>query len=62
MKAFFEKAKKLAPRLLMTISPSAASVVSIAPPPMAEDPVPPVTSGEESAMPSSATQQNAEVA
>jgi hypothetical protein len=27
-----------------------------------EDPVPPSTSGEESAMPSSATEQNAEVA
>jgi hypothetical protein len=61
MKAFFEKAKKLAPALLTTIFPSAASAVSIAPPPAAEDPVPPSTSGEETAMPSSATEQNAEV-
>jgi hypothetical protein len=51
MKAFFEKAKKLAPALLTTISPSAASAVSAVPPPAVEDPVPPSTSGEESACP-----------
>jgi hypothetical protein len=61
MKAFFEKAKKLAPALLTTISPSAASAVSATPPPVAEDPVPPSTSGEEVATPSSAAKHNAEV-
>jgi hypothetical protein len=62
MKAFFEKAKKLAPALVTTISPSASSAASAAPPPAAEDPVPPSTSGEELAAPSSATEHNAEVA
>jgi hypothetical protein len=62
MKAFFEKAKKLAPALVTTISPSASSAVPTAPPPAAEDPVPPSTSGEEFAAPSSATEHNAEVA
>jgi hypothetical protein len=62
MKVFFEKAKKLAPALLTTISPSAASAVSTAPPPVAKDPVPPSTSGEEVATPSSTTEHNAEVA
>jgi hypothetical protein len=62
MKAFFEKAKKLAPALVMLISPLASSAASAAPPPAVEDPVPPSTSGEESAVPSSATEQNAEVA
>jgi hypothetical protein len=61
-KAFFEKAKKLAPALLTTISPSTASMVSAAPPPAAEDPVQPSTSGEELATPSSAMEHNAEVA
>jgi hypothetical protein len=55
MKAFFEKAKKLAPALVTTISPSASSAVHAAPPPAAEDPVPPSTSGVEFAAPSSAT-------
>jgi hypothetical protein len=62
MKAFFEKAKKLAPALVVIISPSASSAASAAPPPATEDPVPPLTSGEENVMPSSATEQNAEVA
>jgi hypothetical protein len=62
MKAFFEKAKKLAPALVTIISPSASSAASAAPPPAAEDPVPPLTSGEEFAVPSSATEQKAEVA
>jgi hypothetical protein len=62
MKAFFEKAKKLAPALVALISPSASSAASAAPPPAAEDPVPPSTSGEENVMPSSVTKQNAEVA
>jgi hypothetical protein len=62
MKAFFEKVKKLAPALVAIISPSAASATSAAPPPAAEDPAPPSTVGEEFIMPSSATEQNAEVA
>jgi hypothetical protein len=62
MKAFFEKAKKLAPALVAIISPSAASATSAAPPPAVEDPAPPSTVGEEFIMPSSATEQNAEVA
>jgi hypothetical protein len=62
MKAFFEKAKKLAPALLTTISPSAASAVPAAPSPATEGPVPPSTSGEEVAVPSSAMEHNAEVA
>jgi hypothetical protein len=62
LKAFFEKAKKLAPALVSIISPSAASATSTVPPPAAEEPVPPSTVGEEFTMPSSATEQNAEVA
>jgi hypothetical protein len=62
MKVFFERAKKLAPALLTTISPSAASAVPTAPPPAAKDPVPPSTSGEEAAAPPSSTEHNAEVA
>jgi hypothetical protein len=61
MKAFFEKAKKLAPALVAIISPSAASAASAAPPPTAEDLAPPSTSGKEFVMPSSTTEQNAEV-
>jgi hypothetical protein len=62
MKAFFEKAKKLVPALVVVISPSAASATSAAPPPAVEDPAPPLTVGEEFVKPSSATEQNAEVA
>jgi hypothetical protein len=62
LKAFFEKAKKLAPTLASIISSSAASATSTAPPPAAEEPAPPTTVGEEFTMPSSATEQNAEVA
>jgi hypothetical protein len=62
MKAFFEKAKKLVPALVVIISPLAAFATSAAPPPAAEDPAPPSTIGEEFIMPSSATEQNAEVA
>jgi hypothetical protein len=62
MKVFFEKAKKLAPALLMMISPSVASAVPAAPPPVAKDPVPPSTSSEEAAAPPSSTEHNAEVA
>jgi hypothetical protein len=62
MKVFFEKAKKLAPALVTTISPSSSSAASAALPPAADDPVPPSTAGEELAAPSSATEHNAEVA
>jgi hypothetical protein len=62
MKAFFKKAKKLAPALLNTISPSAASAVPAATPAVAKDPVPPSTSGDDLPAPSSATEHNAEVA
>jgi hypothetical protein len=62
MKAFFKKAKKLAPALVAIISPLAASTASTAPPPAAEDPAPPSTASEEFVMPSSATEQNAELA
>jgi hypothetical protein len=61
MKAFFEKAKKLVPALAAIISPLAASAASTVPPPAAEDPAPPSTVGEQFFMPSSATEQNAEV-
>jgi hypothetical protein len=61
MKAFFEKAKKLVPTLVAIISPSAASAASTAPP-AAEDPAPPSTASTEIIMPSSAAEQNAEVA
>jgi hypothetical protein len=62
MKAFFEKAKKLAPALVTTISPLASSAASAAPPPAAETLVPSSICGEDFAMPSSATEHNAEVA
>jgi hypothetical protein len=62
MKVFFEKAKKLAPALLTTISPSVASAVPAAPPPTSENPVPSPAFGEELAAPSFATKHNAEVA
>jgi hypothetical protein len=62
MKIFFEKAKKLAPALLSTISPSAASAVPAALSLAAKSPVPPSTSGEEVAAPSSIAEPNAEVA
>jgi hypothetical protein len=62
MKVFFEKAKKLAPTLLNTISPSAASAVPATPPPAPKAPVPPSTSSEEAAVPPSSTEHNAEVA
>jgi hypothetical protein len=63
LKAFFEKAKKFAPAIVSIISPSVAST---APPtssiPATADPTPPSTAGVASAMPSSATEQDAEVA
>jgi hypothetical protein len=62
MKVFIEKTKKLAPALAAIISPSAASATSTTPAPMMEEPAPPSTSGDGFAMPSSTTEQNAEVA
>jgi hypothetical protein len=61
MKSFGEKAKKLAPALVTLISPSAASTTPATPPPVVEDPAPPSTT-EELITPSTATEQNAEVA
>jgi hypothetical protein len=62
MKAFFEKAKKLAPALAAIISPSATSAASTAPPLAVKEPAAPSTVGEEFVMPSSATEKHAEVA
>jgi hypothetical protein len=64
LKAFFEKAKKFAPAIMAMISPSAASAASPAPAPLIlttnESAPPPTTSA--AATPSSATEQDAEVA
>jgi hypothetical protein len=65
LKAFFEKVKKLVPAIVSIISPSAASAASFTPTsstPATADSAPPSTTGAEFAMPSSATEQNAEVA
>jgi hypothetical protein len=65
LKAFFEKAKKLAPAIVSSISPSAVSAASFTPTsstPATADSAPPSTTGAEFAMLSSATKQNAEVA
>jgi hypothetical protein len=62
MKVFFEKAKKLAPALLNTISPSTASAMPAVTPAAVKVSVPPSTSGEDLTAPSSATEHNAEVA
>jgi hypothetical protein len=65
LKAFFEKAKKLAPAIVSIISPLAASAAYFTPTsstPATADSAPPSTAGAEFAMPSSATKQNAEVA
>jgi hypothetical protein len=65
VKAFFEKAKNFTPALVSIISPLAASVTSTAPTPLTPataDSAPPSTAGAKFAMPSSATEQNAEVA
>jgi hypothetical protein len=62
LKAFFEKAKKLAPALVSIISPSVASATSTVPTLATEEPAPPSTVGAEFTIPSSATEQNAEVA
>jgi hypothetical protein len=65
LKSFFEKAKKFAPAIVSIISPSAASAASFKPTsstPAMADSTPPSTAGTDFAMPSSATEQNAEVA
>jgi hypothetical protein len=65
LKAFFEKAKKIVPAIVSIISPSAASATSTTPAsltPATADPEPPSSAGIASAMPSSAMEQNAEVA
>jgi hypothetical protein len=62
LKAFFEKAKKLAPALVSIISPLATSVTSAAPAPATDEPAPPSTAGDKFAMPSSVMEQNVEVA
>jgi hypothetical protein len=64
LKAFFEKAKKFAPAIVSIISPSVASAASSTPASSTlatAEPAPPSTVGTASAMPSSATEQNAEV-
>jgi hypothetical protein len=65
LKAFFEKAKKFVPAIVAMISPSAASVASTAPAPLipvTNESAPPPTTGAAAAMPSSATEQDTEVA
>jgi hypothetical protein len=65
LKSFFKKAKKFVPAIVSIISPSAAAAASVAPPsstPATVDVAPPSTPGVEFIMPSSATEQNAEVA
>jgi hypothetical protein len=65
LKAFFKKAKKFVPAIVSIISPSAAAAASVAPPsstPAMADSAPPSTSGAEGTTPSTATEQNAEVA
>jgi hypothetical protein len=65
LKAFFEKAKKFAPAIVSIISPSAACAASFTPTsstPATADSAPPSSAGANFAMPSSATEQNAEVA
>jgi hypothetical protein len=64
LKAFFEKVKKFAPAIVAIISPSAASAASSTPAPSipaTNESAPPPTTGAASAMPSSATEQDAEV-
>jgi hypothetical protein len=65
LKSFFEKAKKFVPAIMAMISPSAASAASPTPPsstPATNESVPPSTTGVASATPSSAMEQDAEVA
>jgi hypothetical protein len=65
MKAFFEKAKKYAPGIVLMISPSAASAtgtVLISSTPATSGSVPPPDAGAASATPTSAADPEAEVA
>jgi hypothetical protein len=65
LKAFFEKAKKFMPTIVLIISPSAASAASLTPTsstPATATSTPPSTADADATIPSSATEQNAEVA
>jgi hypothetical protein len=65
LKAFFEKAKKFASAIMAMISPSAASAASPVPAPLipvTNESAPPPTTGAAAATPSSAMEQDAEVA
>jgi hypothetical protein len=65
LKAFFEKAKKFTPAIVSIISPSAASAASLTPTsstPATATSAPPSTADADATIPSSATEQNAEVA
>jgi hypothetical protein len=64
LKPFFKKAKKYAPSIVSMISPSAAFATGAVPisTPATSGSVPPPDAGAASAMPSSATDREAEVA
>jgi hypothetical protein len=65
LKALFEKAKKFVPAIMAMISPSAASAASStlgSSTPVMDESMPPLTAGATSAMPSTATKHDAEVA
>jgi hypothetical protein len=64
LKPFFEKAKKYAPGIVSMISPSAASATGTVPisTPATSGSIPPPDAGAASAMPSSTTDREAEVA
>jgi hypothetical protein len=65
LKAFFERAKRFAPGIVVMISPSAASAASSTPissTPATSGSVPPPNAGAASATPSSAADHEAEVA
>jgi hypothetical protein len=62
MKVVIEKAKKFAPALSKTISPSATSAVPASPSPVVKDAVPPSTSSQGTDAPPSTVEPNTEVA
>jgi hypothetical protein len=65
LKAFFEKAKRYAPRIVSMISPSAASAAATTPissTPATSGSVPPPNAGAASATPTSAADHEAKVA
>jgi hypothetical protein len=65
LKPFFEKAKKLTPTIVSIISPSVASVASLAPTsltPATTASAPPSAADDDATIPSTATEQNVEVA